>query len=299
MKITVAICTWNRAELLKTTLQSLAALNCGESGDWELVVVDNNSTDSTRDVCRQFESALPLRVVEERQQGHSFSRNRVVANANGEVILWTDDDVLLPADWIGAYRTAILSDPAAGFFGGPIEPEYLAPMPRWMEQNRSVCDGVYARRHLGDQPVRLDAGNLPYGANFATRRSLQQRYPFRAEFGRVGQGLRGYDEIDVLSRMVEDGNYGRWVPAAGIRHLIPASRMTLRYVHDYFRGQGQTWVQRGMVKPAVTNLARQIRFHRRQFWLNRLSRDTRTWFSHWVQLGNLRGQLDQLVPRGK
>ncbi len=294
MKISVAICTWNRADLLRMTLRSFSQLDSNASGDWELVVVDNNSTDSTPFVCKEFSSSLPIRIVSERQQGHSFSRNCAVANSTGDFILWTDDDVLVPANWIASYRAAMALFPDVDFFGGPIEPILLAAVPRWIQQNRETCDGVFARRQLGDQPIELGKHNLPFGANFATRRLIQEKYPFRGEFGRVGTGIRGYDEIDVLSRMVNDGYAGRWVPAAPVQHLIPKSRMTTQYIYDYFFGQGQTWVKRGLATYSVSDIEKHIRYHVRSYWLTRFRRDTRQWFSHLVQLGNLRGQRDQL-----
>jgi glycosyltransferase involved in cell wall biosynthesis len=295
--LSVAICTWNRHELLRDTLASLASATPLPDGQWEVIVVDNNSTDETRVTCESFaHGALPLRVVCEERQGHAHSRNRAVAEARGRFILWTDDDVLVSPAWLTAYAEAIQAFPDASFFGGPIEPQYESAPPRWLLENQDTCDGVYARRQLGDLPIALDATKLPYGANFATRTEVQRQFPYQTCFGRMGKSVRGYDEIDVLTRIIESGGRGYWVPGAPLRHRIPAARMTTRYIHDYFFGQGQTWVARGLVKPAAADLKRRIRYHRRAWLAGRLRLSPRHWFGHWVQMANLRGQLDQLEP---
>lgn len=293
MKLSVAICTWNRAAMLRETLRSLSAARPPDE-PWEVVVVDNNSTDATPAVVAEFEDCLPLRRVSETRQGHSHSRNRAVAEATGRFLVWTDDDVQVDSRWLVAYAEALDRHPGAGFLGGPIEPDYLARRPRWLQENAETCDGVYARRQLGDRPIRLDAERLPFGANFATRRELHEVYSFRGKFGRVGDEVRGYDEIDVLSRMAGDGHEGYWVPGAAVRHRIPASRMTLQYVYDYFHGQGQTWIARRRVEPDVAALRQQIRYHRRRYRIGRICLSSGNWFGHWVQWANLSGQLDQL-----
>lgn len=297
MKLTVAICTWNRADLLEMTLQSLAGLQAATAEDWELVLVDNNSTDRTGDVCRQFENRLPLRYSVESVQGHAVSRNHVIAKAEGDWILWTDDDVIVPPGWLGSYRQAIGNYPESAFLGGPVEPKYLGAVPRWLVENRETCDGVYARRQLGNQPLRLDRNTLPFGANFATRLDVQRQFLFRTEFGRVGEGVRGYDEIDVLGRMLDAGFEGRWVPDAGVEHQIPASRTTIRYVYDYFYGQGQTWVVRGLCCESPDQLKRHISHHRFRYWLGRCTGRSRIWFPSLVQMANLRGQRNALLQQ--
>ncbi len=292
MKLSVAICTWNRSDLLRTTLQSLTRMI--DAGPWELILVDNNSTDDTQAVIDSFRDALPLQAVVEPEQGHSPGRNRAAAESGGEFIVWTDDDVEVSPGWLSGYRAAIGDHPEASFFGGPIEPRYLAEKPRWLSENSDICDGVYARRQLGPDPILLNADCLPYGANFAVRRTVQRQFPFHRRFGRVAAGVRGYDEIDVLTRMLQAGHCGFWVPGAALHHLIPASRMTRRYVRDYFFGQGQTWIDRGICRPTVHELRHRIRQHQIAYWRGHLSRSTSSWFAHLVQLANLQGQLDQM-----
>ena len=100
---TIAICTWNRAERLTQTLTRLLDLKIPEGVSWQLLVVDNNSTDHTQEVLRRFEGQLPLSHHFEPRQGKSHALNRGVRHATGRWILWTDDDVLVPPDWLAGY----------------------------------------------------------------------------------------------------------------------------------------------------------------------------------------------------
>src|SRR4051812_37235025 len=103
MLITVAVCTWNRAGLLDRTLSRMCQLRVPEGVEWELLVVNNNCTDETDAVLARYQGRLPLRRLSEPSQGHSHARNRAVRAARGELLIWTDDDVLVEPDWIAGY----------------------------------------------------------------------------------------------------------------------------------------------------------------------------------------------------
>jgi glycosyltransferase involved in cell wall biosynthesis len=118
--VTVAICSWNRAALLRETLKQMTHLERNDSIDWELLVVDNNSTDQTPDVLAEFAGQLPLRLREPKPR-KSNAANLVVKEARGEYILWTDDDVLVEPDWLRQYVTAFQRYPNAEVFGGRID----------------------------------------------------------------------------------------------------------------------------------------------------------------------------------
>src|SRR5438876_1065934 len=179
MHVTVAICTWNRAALLDQTLARMRDL-CPPAGvTWELVVVDNNCTDGTAAVVARHAAHLPVRRVVEPKQGHSNARNRGVDEARGDYLIWTDDDVLVAPDWLGAYSAAFSRRPDAGYFGGKIEPWFEAdPPPAWVTANLDLLQGMLVIRDLGPEERPFAKDEQPFGANMAFPLAVQRRHRF-------------------------------------------------------------------------------------------------------------------------
>src|SRR5688500_7453586 len=100
LTVTVAICTWNRAPLLRLTLERLTALRIPNGITWELLVVNNCCTDETDQVVQEYSDRLPVRILHEPTPGQSYARNLVLRQSQGELILWTDDDVLVDERWL-------------------------------------------------------------------------------------------------------------------------------------------------------------------------------------------------------
>ena len=240
MLITVAICTWNRCELLRQALEQMTRLVIPSGMDWEILVVNNNCTDATDEVIAAFESRLPIRRLFEQKPGQSNARNAAVREARGKYILWTDDDVLVDEQWVAAYVTAFEQWPEAAFFGGLIRPWFAVPPPAWLERTWPIVAGAYATRDLGCQPVRFDGiGNIFFGANYVVRSAEQRRYCYDPQLGlRPGGNLRG-DELEVLNALLADGYQGWWVPEASVSHYIPRERMTVRYIRKFYFGYGE------------------------------------------------------------
>ena len=252
MRITVAICTWNRCALLKETLEQVARLAIPNGLEWELLVVNNNSTDATEEVLASFASHLPLRAIMEAEPGLSNARNRAVREATGDYVLWTDDDVLVDERWMTAYCEAFVRWPEAAIFGGNIRPWFEGTPPEWLVRVWSRVASAYASRDLGEESVPLSREVLPFGANFAVRMREQRRYLYDPHLGVRPDSVIGGEETTVIIRMLEDGVTGRWVPSARVRHYIPATRQTIPYLRKYFKGYGEYCA----LQDAVTNEAK-------------------------------------------
>lgn len=249
MKITVAICTWNRARLLDQTLESLSKMDVPRGLDWELVVVDNNSTElAVPLVLNGWRQQLPLVTAIEEQQGHSAARNRAVELATGDYLVWTDNDVRVSPQWLAAYADAFRKYPDVAFFGGEIKPVFEEGKPDWMESTWSICAPVYATRDLGNELLELDETKLPYGANFAIRADFQRRFPYDTQWGRKTTSMVGEDEIAVLTAVARAGGKGLWLPDARLEHVIPADRANESYVGAYYFGQGLTNALKGKIE---------------------------------------------------
>jgi glycosyltransferase involved in cell wall biosynthesis len=239
MDATIAICTWNRAKLLDQTLERMRSLCIPTGLSWEIVVVNNRCTDETDAVIARHSGLLPIRRIFEEQQGLSHARNAAIRAARGELLLWTDDDVLVDANWLAEMTSAARRQPDLAFFGGPIEPWFEVTPPAWLLNTWREFSIAYAVRDFGAEPLEFGPQRLPFGANYAIRREVQLRYPYNARLGRSGTGCVGGEETDVLLRMLAGGHRGIWVPAAKVRHFLPQERLTLDYLRRYFQGAGQ------------------------------------------------------------
>lgn len=243
LNITVAICTHDRAGLLEQTLGSLTDLEVPDDVSWEVLVVANACSDRTPRVLDSFRHRLPLRDVEEPRRGHSHARNRAVDAAEGDYLIWTDDDVRVDPGWVGAYARAFRRWPEAAFYGGPIRPVFQGVPPRWLTEAFESFEEIraaYASRDLGSEPVAIETmDDLPYGANMALPLEIQVRERYDPRLGRSGSDLVGGDELAVLGALLDQGERGRWVPDAALEHLVPEDRQSADYLRRYFRDQGR------------------------------------------------------------
>lgn len=295
MKFSVAICTWNRADLLDRTLGSLVRMRIPQDEFWEIVLVDNNSTDRTREVVRSYESRLPIHYAHEPRQGHSVARNCAIDHCRGEVVVWTDDDIEANPQWLHEYAAAIERTPEAAFWGGPIRPKFDVTRPEWLVENWQTCQGCFAARELGPDLFELSPDRLPYGANFAVRTNVQREFRFNERLGRKGMSLVGDEELDVMRRMLAAGHRGYWVPHASVEHLIPAERMTLDYVGRYFVGQGVRLVATGKSSGrTAASLRREAWIQRLLFRLKYPFAKSPAWLAHWIRAALAEGQRQAL-----
>lgn len=242
MRVTVAICTWNRSQLLDQTLAGFRRLRIPTGVEWELLVVNNCCTDDTDAVIARYAPDLPLRRVFEAKQGHSHARNRAVVEADGELIVWTDDDVLVDGEWLAAYVKAAADWPEATFFGGPVAPWFGGPPPGWVVRNLDLLACMYAIRELTHEVRPLASEEAPVGANMAFRTEVLRSYEFNPCLGRAGSRLFGGEELDVIERLRSAGGQGIWVGTARVKHFIPSQRLTRAYLREWQLGCGRTLV---------------------------------------------------------
>lgn len=240
MRLSVAICTWNRATLLNQTLARMHKLRLPEGIQWEVLVVNNNCRDNTDEVILQHSNDLPIRRVFEPSPGLSNARNAAVKCANGDYIIWTDDDVLVDDGWIEGYVRAFDRWPDVAIFGGPVTPWFEGTAPKWLKAVWHKVADAYAVRDLAPYSIRFTEEVLPYGANYAMLLSAQKQYCYDPSLGRVGNGMVGGEEIGLIRAMIRDGFSGFWIPDATVQHFIPQDRQKARYLRRYFHGQGLT-----------------------------------------------------------
>lgn len=239
MKASIVTCTRDRAASLRRMLQSLSEMDPVDE-PWELVVVDNGSSDDTDAVIRSFNGILPIRGVREDRPGVSRARNAGIAAARGEYFIWTDDDVVVDRGFLAAYLRAFARWPEVAAFGGKAIPVFEEPAHRWMVDNRDLLRDLLAWRDFGDDPVPFggDADVIPFGLNYAIRATEQRLFPYDPALG-VGPGNRvGGEETIVLSAIQAAGYPTLWIPDALVHHMIPPHRQTVDYVRTYYEARG-------------------------------------------------------------
>jgi glycosyltransferase involved in cell wall biosynthesis len=256
MKVTTAICTRNRPASLRNTFASLVNVQVPKGLEWELILVDNGTGDSTSDVVNSFKDKLPIKYLREPQPGLSVARNRAIQAAQGDYLIWTDDDVLVNATWLGVYVSAFAKWPSASFFGGRIIPLIEAPSPVWFRDNWRKFSTALAHRDFGDEPILLNASTpswqLPFGANFAVAMQEQKKYLFDARLGAAPGRSRVGEETELLTNLVQDGKIGYYLPDATVQHVIGLERQTLQYLENYYKAVGETFAfQKHLQSPNV------------------------------------------------
>jgi glycosyltransferase involved in cell wall biosynthesis len=238
MRLTVAVCTWNRSALLEQTLASLSRVSVPSDVSWECLVVANQCTDETTSVVAAAGERLPIQLVHEPRLGLSYARNTAVGTATGDYIIWIDDDVLVDPEWLTEYAAAMRAHPELAFFGGPIRPWFPTPPPPWLAAALPSVGNALSLLDYGSEPLALEGDRLPFGANFAIRTDFQRRHPYNPLLGRRGTMLRSGEETAVLARVLAEGGRGLWVPRAALRHFVSEERQTRRYLRRYYFHNG-------------------------------------------------------------
>ncbi len=234
------MCTWNRAWLLEQTLDHFTKLQIPQEVDWELIVVDNNSTDSTRAVVEQFSTLIPIRYIFEETSGKTHAVNTAINAVTGDYVIWTDDDVIPDPEWLQAYVSAFKERPSAGIFGGPIVPHFANGRPEWLTNCWTVVCGAYGLFDLGQTPRRLVHNSAPWGANYVVRSDVQRQFRYNARFGMMGKKRIGGYETEMLSRALLAGVEGWWVPNARVGHFIRDDQLSIAFLRRYFIGTGRS-----------------------------------------------------------
>jgi glucosyl-dolichyl phosphate glucuronosyltransferase len=239
---TLLIATYNRAALLGETLASIRGLRVKAGRRWEVLVVDNNSTDATRAIVERqaTDFPVPLRYLFEPRQGRSSALNTGIAASSAGIIAMTDDDVRVEPGWLDAACDA-LEDSAIAYAGGPVTPIWESPPPPWLDLTRGDLWGTIAIQNHGDRAfVYEEARKVPLGANMAARRSVFASIGgFRADLGRSsGRLVLGQEVPELLMRARAAGLRGMYLPAMRVHHHIPSRRLTRAYFRKWWFGKG-------------------------------------------------------------
>lgn len=236
----IIIATYNRAGLLDECLAHLARQQF-VAGD-TVLIADNGSTDQTAEVVARHAPHFPVPLVRvyEPTPGKSHAVAAALAVATGDIVAFTDDDVRVAHDWLSQLKDA-LADSQVGLAGGPVEPFWQEPAPRWLQ--------LAGHGRLGAPLGLLDYGTTAtalgprtlLGANMAVRRSvLCALGGYATHLGKLRGTLLSGEDHELCERVQQAGHVARYVPAARVQHLVPAERMRVRYFLQWFYWSGVT-----------------------------------------------------------
>ena len=229
--LTAIICTYNRAKYIGNLLESLAANDLPKS-EYEIVLVDNNCTDNTREICEVFAAAhkdVNFRYVTEPEQGLSAARNKGIKEARGELLVYVDDDALVDPNYLRDYTEWFAAHPGTMACGGPIEPLYETAEPAWMTPYTKAL--LTAWMNYGNKVREYPKGRYPGGGNAAYRKEVFEKVGlFNTALGRKGTNLMGSEEKDIFDKMHALGMQVLYLPTPVLHHIIPQTKLE----PDYF-----------------------------------------------------------------
>lgn len=229
--VSVVICTYNRCCKLGVALDALLAQDAGVP--YEVLVVDNNSTDETHAVVAERQRQFPrLHYVFEARQGLPYARNAGIRAARAAVIAFTDDDVVVGPEWVGTIASAFEEHPEIDMIGGRVRPVWPREVPQWVTR---IQLGPFALGERGDAPIRVSADNAApclVGANFAFRREVFER------IGLFDPEYTKSQDREIQLRLWRAGGVGLYLPSLAIRVEVPPERLTKRYFRYWYTTYG-------------------------------------------------------------
>lgn len=237
MDFTVIICTYNRASNLPRCLDALAKQRGLEGRRWEVLVVDNNSSDDTPAVVAELARTLPINIrsVRETEQGLNYARNRGIRESSSTWFSYVDDDILVSEDWLASLIESFEANDADAV-GGRIHLDPSIKLPKWIRPDTDML-GFLGYQDFGDDPLRLDGHHrYPFGGNMAFNRRVVGRIGyFNPKLGRKGAGRKRSElfkgaETDYFHRLAESGEPRIfYAPRAIVYHQIQPFQLRKQY----------------------------------------------------------------------
>jgi glycosyltransferase involved in cell wall biosynthesis len=234
--ISAVICTHNRATYLPRAIESLLAQDLDASG-YEVVVVDNRSTDATREIVAGY--GQRVRYLYEPELGLAYARNTGWRSTRGRWVAFLDDDATADPDWlraiVGAFETV---RPEPGCVGGPVHAIWEAPRPRWLSDELMASLAIVRWTDRAHAISDLSREWLA-GVNLAIPRAvLEDVGGFVTGLGRSGKRLLSSEDVFVQGQIMASGRTAWYDPRVKVGHHIAAARLRPRWFRQRYYAQG-------------------------------------------------------------
>jgi glucosyl-dolichyl phosphate glucuronosyltransferase len=243
--VTLLICTFNRSRDLQEMLATTLAQDTDGSFTYEVLVVDNNSTDDTRQVVQRFiaDGHRNLRYIFEGQQGKSFALNTGLAAMRGSIYTIADDDSLVPPTWVRSIVEGFRTHPDVSFLSGKVLPLWIGDVPAWIGTEHWSALGV---ADYGDEPFYVDSNRLVclLACSFR-RRDIDAVGGYRNALGVSSNLIGSVEDLEILQRLCRSGRKGLYLPHIAIQHKVPPGRLTMAYHRRWHTGHGRFYARLG------------------------------------------------------
>ena len=243
MKLSVVVCSYNREKYIGGALQKLCDQNY-VGDDYEIIIVDNNSSDNTPTICSQIIEKNPskhIKYVTENKQGLTFARNRGIKESRGDLISFIDDDGLCDSSYVQEIVLAFEKNPKAKAIGGKVIPVFPeCESPKWQTK---YIDGILSKIDLGEKVIPFKK-KYPVGCNMVFRKTVFQ------EVGGFNEKLvLRSDEKDLFIRLKKEGAIILYIPTIRVEHVMSKTRVSKQGVITVSRitGEGEFYRNKGSI----------------------------------------------------
>jgi glycosyltransferase involved in cell wall biosynthesis len=265
VKASVILPTKDRGALIDQTIDSLLQLDFDPS-EFEILLVDNCSSPENQQYLQKIQSTYSdqIRYVHEPKLGLSNARNCGIANAKGEILLFLDDDALVPSYWLANIVKYFDQEAQVYALGSKVIAKFTSPAPDWIDRRLGMYISNFDR---GDQVEKLFYNEYPRGTNMAFRRTAFEKCgKFLDCFGRKGHSLMSYEEIELCYRLEQQGCEVIYVPDAEVFHLIRGDRLNESWFQKRFYWQGRSEGLFELIHFGRSHMFKNLPEHWRKSW---------------------------------
>lgn len=255
IKISAVICTHNRQDYLTRAIDSLLHQDFSQDfPDYEVILVNNASTDNTAEIAQTYRTHPQFRYIYEPTLGLSTARNTGATAAAGEIIAYLDDDAVASPGWLGVLGAAFAEDKRLAIAGGKVT--LLLPhnqsLPWWISPDLAGNLGAY---DLGEMKVDIQQPGLtPRGLNYAIRKEFWQSMGgFAVNLGRRGKNLLSNEEVYATELALQQGWRVAYLPQALVAHQVVPERLNPGWFLNRSWWQGISEYQRQKLTRAIGN----------------------------------------------
>jgi GT2 family glycosyltransferase len=239
VKVSVILPTKDRGPAIAETIDSLIALDFPQN-ECEILIVDNLSNPENQAHLRSLQTNYPDRIRYEREEklGLCNARNCGIDRSQGEILVFLDDDAIVPTYWLRNIVKYFDADANVYALGGKVIAKYTSPAPEWIDDRLGLYISSFDR---GEAVEKLRYNDYPRGANMAFRRDAFRKCGYFLDcFDRKGNSLMSYGDIEMCYRVDRAGYDVLYIPDAEVFHLIRGDRLNMDWFRNRFYWQGRS-----------------------------------------------------------